>query len=128
LLALGNQWQEYRAEKLKAKVCRVFENYRFYDTGMIGISVILKHKGPEGESFLDYFLDTPEKTWPARGINLGPCAGLKTEDGVTFAHASGGVYENPAITMFFPTGVHGRLLISKREEKVESICGEANRF
>lgn len=121
LLALGDQWKEYGGEEHKAHVPG-WENYRFYTTGMIGISIILKHKGPEGESFLDYFFDMPKKALPAPGVNLWPCACLKTEAGVTCARALGHGHmglENPAITMFFSSSVHGGPLIAKPEEKVE---------
>lgn len=119
LLALGEQWKEYGGEEHRAHVPG-WENDRFYTTGMIGISIILKHKGPEGESFLDYFFDIPKKALPARGVNLWPCACLKTEAGVTCARALGHMsLENPAITMFFSSSVHGRPLIASHEEKVE---------
>lgn len=120
LLALGDQWKEYRGEEHRAHVPG-WENYGFLTTDMIGISIILKQKGPEGESFLDYFFDLPKKVL-ARGLNLWPCACLKTEAGVTCARALGHghmVLENPAITMFFSNSVHGKLLITKPGEEVE---------
>lgn len=121
LLAVGDQWKEYGGEEHWAHVPG-WENYRFFTTGMIGISIILKQKGPEGESFLDYFFDVPRKSLPARGVNLWPCACLKTEAGVTCARALGQSHmgpENPAVTMFFSSSMHGGPLITKPGEKVE---------
>ena len=117
LLALGEQWKEYGFESSSTNVPGS-ENYRSFTTGMVGISVILKHKGPEGESFLDYLFDPSGKGMLARRTNLWPCAGLKTEEGVTFAQAEGHGGE-AAITLFFPSAIHGRPLFAKTEEKVE---------
>jgi hypothetical protein len=123
LIALGDQWKEYGFERHKASGDSTdLEKRQYFDAGMIGIRVILKHKGPDGESFLDYFFDAARKTWPAQGIILWPCAGLKTEEGVTYAQAADGGHGDFAITMFFPSSIHGKPLITKPEEKVEFRC------
>lgn len=123
LLALGDQWKEYGYDQGEVGGSPTdLANGRYNTADMFGVSIILKHKGPNSESFWDYLLNQPQRSFPAHGVHLWPCSGLKTEEGITFAYVAtmGHLgYEKPAITMWFPSLVHGKQLITKPEEKVE---------
>lgn len=97
---------------------------RHYNWGdLITVAVILKHPGPEGESFIDYaFKDG--KIFPAVGVYLGACAGLRTTNGqVAYVLGNLGGDLNPggfsAIQLAFPRFVDGKPLISHTKEKLE---------
>ena len=89
----------------------------------ITISIILKHPGPSGASFHDYAF--PRKNVPGSGLrHLWPCAAVKTANGVRTAVLGGpAVYQNGSpfddITLFFPSTVKGKPLISHQNEKLE---------
>jgi hypothetical protein len=123
LLALGDQWKDYgRDPGTVGGNPTDLANGRYNTADMFGVSIILKHKGPNGESFLDYLFNLPKRGFPARGVHLWACAALKTEEGIvsprvaTTGHLG---LEKPAITVWFPSSVHGKPLIIKPEEKVE---------
>lgn len=123
LLALGDQWKEYGYDQGSVGGGPSdLANGRYNTADMFGVSIILKHKGPNGESFLDYLFNQPQRSFPARGVHLWPCSGLKTEEGITSARVATMGHlgsEKPAITMWFPSLVRGKPLITKPEEKVE---------
>jgi hypothetical protein len=89
---------------------------------MITLSVILVRPGPDGGSFVDYAFQDGGTRFPAKGFYMFICAGLKTSNGVVYAHAGGPMgYPpfRPAITLSFPSLIDGKPLITHRDEKVE---------
>jgi hypothetical protein len=89
---------------------------------MITISVILKKPGPAGVSFVDYAFEDSGRVYPAKGFRAFICAGLRTSNGVVFAHVVpdlGGLPDQRAIAMSFPSQIDGKPLVTKRDEKVE---------
>ena len=57
LLALGEQWKEYGYDRGPVGGGPTdLANGRYNTADMFGVSIILKHKGPNGESFWDYCL------------------------------------------------------------------------
>jgi hypothetical protein len=89
---------------------------------MITLSVILVRPGPDGGSFVDYAFQDGGTRLPAKGFYMFICAGLKTSNGVVYAHLGGPMGDpplRPAITLSFPRLIDGKPLITHRDEKVE---------
>jgi hypothetical protein len=89
---------------------------------MITISVNLVKPGPDGGSFLDYAFAEGGRRFPAKGFFVFICAGLKSSNGVVFAHLNGPTGDpplHPAITLSFPSAIEGKPLITHQDEKVE---------
>lgn len=123
LLALGDQWKEYGYQHGEVGGGPSdLKNSRYNTADMFGVSVILKHKAPNGESFLDYLFDVQKRAFPTKGTHLWACSGIKTEEGMASARvAKAGIdsHENYSFTLWFPSSAHGKPLITKPEEKVE---------
>ena len=96
---------------------------RYNRNDMITISVDLVKPGPDGGSFLDYaFAEGGQRLLPAKGFLIFICAGLKSSNGVVFAHLGGPMGDpplHPAITLSFPSMIEGKPLITHQDEKVE---------
>jgi hypothetical protein len=90
---------------------------------MITISVSLVKPGPDGGSFQDYTFQDDGTRFPRRGFHILICAGLKSSNGVAFAHLGGPIGappHHPAVTMPFASLIEGRPLITQGDQKVES--------
>jgi hypothetical protein len=88
----------------------------------ITIALVLKHPGPEGQSFLDYaFRD--KKIFPRDGLNLWPCSAIRTANGqvtAVTAGLGGGTPPTPsALHLSFPSTFKGKPLISHQDEKLK---------
>ncbi len=125
LIALNENWAAYgrRFWRNDPSDPPTDTSQGFYnENDMITISVILKKPGPGGASFGDYAFEGSEKVFPAKGFRAFICAGLRTGNGVIFAHVVsdlGHFPDHPAITMSFPSRVEGKPLITQPDEKVE---------
>lgn len=95
---------------------------RYNRNDMITISVNLVKPGPDGGSFLDYAFAEGGRRFPAKGFLIFICAGLKSSNGVVFAHVAGPMGDpplHPVITLSFPSTIEGKPLITHQDEKVE---------
>lgn len=88
---------------------------------MISIVLILKHPAADGSSFLDYAFGDKGEGFPRRGLDLWPCAGLKTRNGQVLAYLTGLGTSGPphAISFSFPRLVDGKPLITSADERVQ---------
>jgi hypothetical protein len=124
IAAPDEKWPEYRNRYMRndPSYGRTDLSEGCYNLNdMITISVILKKSGPGGTSFGDYAFGS-RRTYPVKGLDPFICAGLRTANGVVYAHVVsdlGHLPGHPAITMSFPSLVEGKPLINKLDEKVE---------
>ena len=125
LLVLDEKWRAYgwnfhRNDRSFGPTDVSRGHYNFND--MLTVSIILLKPGPGGASFIDYAFRDSGKLYPAKGLHNFICAGLRTANGVVYAHVGGPMGEPPdhsAITMSFPSQIEGRPLITKADERVE---------
>jgi hypothetical protein len=126
LLAMGNKWSAYDSggwpvsgDEPPTDVAN-----RWYNVAdMITVAVILKHPGPAGRTLFDYAFKDHGRKFPAQGLFLWPCAGLRTSNGEVFAHLgpilSAHDHEPRVFQPAFPRLIDGKPLIPEGRQKVE---------